>query len=274
MRKLKLMLMQILLLKVALHNQRSFYQDFWFFSFSYSLYIHLYLIILEIWYNFNIFLIYLSGDNDMNKKFSSGLAVILPNKRVNLFVIFIILLGIVSGTLFLLALNETDKELVVNQITNFMTNINDNNINNFNAFKNGIVENLIFVILIWVLGMSIIGIIFNIFAVYLKGFMVGFTLSSFFLVYKFKGLLAGSIYLIPSGIIYIIISLILGVYSVMLTAYLWKVIFLKDKSNSVSRFLKKYFLILIICIILVLVSSLCEAYVIPSLLKLAIKVFI
>lgn len=210
----------------------------------------------------------------MNKKINSGLAIILPNKKINLFVFFVIVLGIISGTIFLLALNETDKELVVNQITNFIVNINDNNINNFNAFKNCIVENLIFIVLIWILGMSIIGVIFNIFIIYLKGFVVGFTVSSFFLVYKYKGLLAGLIYIFPTSIINILITLILGVYSIILTVYLWRVIFIKDKSNNISKFLKKYLLILIICIIMAVMASICESYLIPALLKLVIKVFI
>lgn len=210
----------------------------------------------------------------MNKKINSGLAIILPNKKINLFVLFIIILGIISGTIFLLALNETDKELVINQITNFITNINANNINNLEAFKNCFIENIIFVLLIWILGMSIIGIIFNIFAIYLKGFVLGFTISSFFIVYEYKGLIGGAIYLIPSGIINILTTLIVGVYSIILTIYLWRVIFLKDKTNSISRFLKKYLLILVICIMLILFSSLCESYLIPALLKLFIKVFI
>lgn len=210
----------------------------------------------------------------MNKKFNSGLAIILPNKKINLFVIFIIILGVVSGTIFLLALNETDKELIANQITNFMVNINENSISNINALKNSLIENLIFVILIWVLGMSIIGIIFNIFAIYLKGFILGFTISSFFWLYKYKGFLVSGIYLIPSGIINILIALIVGAYSIMLTVHLWKVIFMKDKSNNITKFLKKYLLILLICIVLVGISSLFESYLLPSLLKLMIKLFI
>ena len=206
----------------------------------------------------------------MNKKINSGLAIILPNKKINLFVLFIIILGIISGTIFLLALNETDKELVIKQITNFVTNINDNNINNLLAFKNCFIENIIFVLLMWILGMSIIGIIFNIFAIYLKGFILGFTISSFFLIYEYKGLLGGAIYLIPGGIINILIALILGVYSIILTIYLWRVIFLKDKTNNIGRFLKKYFLILLICIILITITSICESYLVPSLFKLFI----
>lgn len=210
----------------------------------------------------------------MNKKLSSGLAIILPNKKINIFVFFVIVLGIISGTIFLLAINQNDKELVVNQITNFISNINDNNINNFNSFKNSLLENIIFVLIIWILGMSIIGIIFNIFIIYLKGFTLGFTISSFFLIYKYKGLLLGIIYLVPSMIINIIVALIIGVYSIILTTYLWKIIFMKDKSNSLSKFLKKYMLILLICIILIIISSLCESYLFPALIKLVIKMFI
>lgn len=210
----------------------------------------------------------------MNKKFSSGLAILLPNKRINLFIIFIIGLGIISGSIFLVSLNNTDKELVIEHIKTFMENINTNNINNLSAFKNVFTENMIFTILIWLFGMSIIGIIFNVFLVYFKGFILGFTVSSFFLVYKYKGLLAGLIYIFPTSIINILVTLLLGVYSSMLAIYLWKVIFLKDKTIVLSRYLRKYLLILIICIILVTISSVTEGYLIPALLKLGIKLFI
>lgn len=210
----------------------------------------------------------------MNKKFNSGLAIILPNKRVNLFIIFVILLGIISGSIFLMILNENDKTLVINQISTFISNINSNNINNFGAFKNAIYENLVFVILIWILGMSMIGIIINIFLVYMKGFILGFSVSSLFLVYKYKGLLASVIYVFPTSIINVITTIIISVYSILFTINLWKIIFLRDHTNSMGRFLKKYLLVLFICLLLCLVSSLSEAYLIPSLLKLIIKLFI
>jgi len=210
----------------------------------------------------------------MNKKFNSGLAIILPNKKFNLFVIFVIVLGIISGSIFLMVLNDTDKTLVVNQINNFFSNVNSNNINNFEAFKNSIIENFIFVVLTWVFGMSIIGILVNIFLVYLKGFIVGFTISSFLLTFKYKGIIASVIYVLPSALISILSILIITIYSVLFTIYLWKVIFLKDKSNNISKFLKKYFIILIISILMILVSSLLESYLVPSLLKLVIKLFI
>lgn len=187
---------------------------------------------------------------------------------------FIIILGIISGSLFLVVLKDTDHNLVIEKINTFFTNINTNNINNIEAFKNAFIENIIFVILIWILGMSIIGIIINIFIIYLKGFIIGFSLSSFFLVYKYKGLLAALIYVFPTSIINILVCLLLGVYSVLFTINLWKIIFLKEKNYNMKKFIKKYFLLLILCIILILISSLTEGFLVPSLLKLVIKLFI
>ncbi len=210
----------------------------------------------------------------MNKKLNSGLALILPNKKVNLFVIFIVVLGIISGSLFLMVLNENDKSEVINEISTFMTNINTNNINNLNSFKNSLIEGMILIILSWILGMSIIGVIFNIFFIYMKSFTIGFSISSFILVYKYKGILSSLIYVIPSQLINILIILILGVYTLLFSKYLFKMIFLKDKTVNLGKFFKKYVLVFGICIILCLVSSLCEAYLLPSLLKVIIKLFI
>lgn len=210
----------------------------------------------------------------MNKKLNSGLALILPNKKLNLFVIFIVILGIISGSLFLMVLNDNDKSEVINEISTFMTNINTNNINNLNSFKNSLIEGMILIILSWILGMSIIGVIFNIFFIYMKSFTIGFSISSFILVYKYKGILSSLIYVIPSQLINILIILILGVYTLLFSKYLFKMIFLKDKTVNLGKFFKKYVLVFGICIILCLVSSLCEAYLLPSLLKVMIKLFI
>lgn len=210
----------------------------------------------------------------MNKKLNSGLALILPNKKVNLFVIFIVILGIISGSLFLMVLNDNDKSEVINEISTFMTNINTNNINNLNSFKNSLIEGMILIILSWILGMSIIGVIFNIFFIYMKSFTIGFSISSFILVYKYKGILSSLIYVIPSQLINILIILILGVYTLLFSKYLFKMIFLKDKTVNLGKFFKKYVLVFGICIILCVISALCEAYLLPSLLKVMIKLFI
>ena len=76
----------------------------------------------------------------MNKKLSDGLAIIMPNKKINLFVIFMLILGIISGCIFLMTIKDADKDIIINQINNFIKNINDNQINNNRGFLNSLYE--------------------------------------------------------------------------------------------------------------------------------------
>ena len=99
----------------------------------------------------------------MKNKLHSIPSIILPDKRINLFTIFIILLGIISGSIFLVVLKDTDKDIIVSKLNVFMSSIDSNEINNLQAFKNSLIENSIYVILVWILGLSMIGIVINIF---------------------------------------------------------------------------------------------------------------
>ena len=91
----------------------------------------------------------------MNKKITRIKDIIFPGKKTNYFVLTILILGVISGSIFLMVLNETDKANVINQIQTFFTNINSSNINSGLAFKNSIITNLVYITLIWIFGMEI-----------------------------------------------------------------------------------------------------------------------
>ena len=99
----------------------------------------------------------------MNTKIKNIITTIIPNKKINYFTFIVVTLGIVTGSIFLVLINQNDKSSVITQITNFMSNINTNNIDSVQALKNSLFNNFVYIILIWILGMSIIGIIFNVF---------------------------------------------------------------------------------------------------------------
>ena len=209
----------------------------------------------------------------MNAKLKKIINTIIPNKKINYFTIFIITLGIISGAIFLVLINENDKSSVITQISNFICNINNNNISSVQALKNSLFTNFTYVLLIWILGMSIIGIIFNIFLIYIKGFVLGFSISSFIYVYGIKGTLASLIYIFPHQLMNVFVIIILGIYSVTFTKNLYRQI-IGDKNNELKSFLKKYFYILIISAIITLISSFIESFVTPAVFKLIINLFI
>ncbi len=206
------------------------------------------------------------------KKKKKLIELIFPNKKTNYFATTTLLLGVISGSIFLTTLNKTDKNNVILKIQSFISNINNNTINNVQALKNSLIINYTFVIIIWILGLTIIGILFNIFLTYIKGFITGFSISSILITYKYKGIIASILYLFPSTILNIIVVLTLTIYSISFSRSLLSII-INKKSNK-KLILKQYVVILIICIILSFISSLLEVYLFPYLLKKICSIYL
>lgn len=199
--------------------------------------------------------------------------LILPNKKINFFVSTILILGILSGAIFLMMSNEADKSSVVKQIQTFFTNISTNSIDNGLALRNSLTINYIFVGTLWILGLSMIGVLVNIFLTYIKGFLVGFSVASIFFTYGYKGILASILYTFPSQILNIIVVIVLSIYSIMFANNLFHMIFSKKNMNN-RTMLKKYFVILMGCIIISFISSILEVYLFPNILKLVISFYV
>lgn len=198
--------------------------------------------------------------------------LILPNKKINFFVITILLLGILSGAIFLMMSSETDKNSVITQIETFFANVSKGSIDNGLALRNSLIINYLFVGGIWVLGLSMIGVLVNIFLTYIKGFLVGFSIASIFLTYQARGLVAVLFYTFPTQILNLLVVGILCIYSIMFSHSLLKVII--SKNGHCRVMLKKYLVIFMFCIILSFFSSILEVYVFPNLLKLFISIYI
>ena len=128
----------------------------------------------------------------MTNKYSKIKSIIFPSKKINFFVTTILFLGVISGAIFSNIIDLNDKKLVIEKIQLFITNIDNQTINSLTVFKNSILTNISYSIIVWILGLTIVGIIINIFILYLKGFIFGFSLSAFILTYSYKGIITFS----------------------------------------------------------------------------------
>lgn len=209
----------------------------------------------------------------MLKRYNIINRTIFPNKKINIFVIIVLFLGVIAGSIFATIISINDKTLVIDKIKLFIDNINSNSLDSILIFKNSITINYIYVLLIWVLGMTIIGIIINIFLVFLKGFIFSFSIGSFILTYGYKGITLSLLYLIFGQLLNIMVILIIAIYSIMFTMKLLTLI-IKNNNLNITRFFKNYGLILLIVIILSAISALSEAFILPALVKLIIKLFV
>lgn len=209
----------------------------------------------------------------MNMKKTKLSDIILPSKKINYFVVTILLFGVISGSIFLVILDSGDKSGTVLQIQTFISNLSNNKVDGGLALRSSLIINYIFVGLIWGLGLSIIGIIFNIFLTYIKGFVVGFSVASIFVTYNYKGILMALLYLFPHQILNVIVVCVLTIYSIMFSLNLLEIIVTKKVKKNYNM-LKRYVVILLFSIIISFISSLLEVYLFPNLLKIIIDLYV
>ena len=184
-------------------------------------------------------------------------------KKEIIFLLIILLSGIISGSLYTTILTNSDKDEIIKYINNFINQINNNNLN---IFIDTIKSNTIFILIIWILGISAIGIPINIYLFFIKNFIIGFSLSSFILKYKIKGILLGLIYIFPHYIINIFIYALLLIFSIDFSKKIIKSLNSKKGINFNKTF-KRYIVILILSIVIIILTAALEAYLMPYLIK-------
>lgn len=192
----------------------------------------------------------------------------IKKRKIFLIICIIILISIIIGILYLAMLNKEGKEIVFNTINTYFKDLNSSKAIN-NNLVNVLKNNIILTGIMWFLGVSLVGVIFEVLFLILKGFSLGFSISSFIYVFKFKGIYIGLVYLLPS-IFNLLIYLILGFFAINYSIYLYKYLF-KNASINLSLLMKKYLKVLVLSLILLIISSVIEVFLIPNVLKLFTK---
>lgn len=185
---------------------------------------------------------------------------------MSLFIIFII--GIVFGSIYISVLDNNNKKVVMDSVKNYVYSFNKIDFSSrILIFKNSLFKNLSYFISIWILGISIIGLPIIVVMTFFKAFVTGFSISSIFALYKFKGILGIIFYMFPSNILFILYALFLGAYSIDLSIKLFKNVIHK-RSFNFNYYMNKYFLLLLISILLSIIIALFDAFLSPVLFKL------
>ena len=179
-------------------------------------------------------------------------SILFPSKSISTFIISFFIIGIISGSIFLICLSTGDKTIVNTELRGIISG------NLTGSIKNTLTINLLYIISIFILGISTIGLVFNGFIVYLKGFVTGFCVSSMIYIYKVKGLLLGLIYLIPHNIINILIILSLSIYSIIFSLGIIKQ--LTGKRINTINLLKRYTFIFLVSLGVIILTSIIEVY--------------
>lgn len=192
------------------------------------------------------------------------------NKNLFVFLVVIIAVGIAAGSIFVTVLNNEDKVMVSDYLNNFLNNLNSNNLNYSGTLVNTLIFTLGGALLIWLLGISVIGFILILLFLFIKAFALGFSIGSIIINFNFKGILIALVYIVPHHIINMMVFLLISSYALILSYRLINS-FTKKKSFEFKGIFNKYLFVLGFSLIILLISVLYEVYGAPKLINLIVS---
>lgn len=202
------------------------------------------------------------------KKFMDKLREIIKcNKKLIIFLVVVSIVALVFGSIFTVMLNSNDKQLITEYINNFMNNLSGNNLNYVGALKNGFASYLTFIIIIWLLGISVVGMPIILFMYFSKIFVLGFSISAIISNYGIKGCLLSFAYIFPHQIINLIVYTILTLYSLKVAGKIMYCIIKKQKLDF-KIILHNYSYVLLGTIVSSILMILLEVYITPKFISI------
>ena len=192
------------------------------------------------------------------------------NKKLSYCMAIITVVSLISGIMFTFILKESDYNKVTESLNTFMESVINNELNYGLSLKSNLVTNIIYVFIIWGLGISFIGLPIILFLYFIKVFSIGFTISSIMLNYGLKGLVYSFIYIFPHNILNVFIFGFLSLYSVIYSFRLSSSFF-KKESIDFKPILNKHKYVLLVALLGVIITSLYGTYIMPYMLKIVLK---
>lgn len=155
------------------------------------------------------------------------------SKKMYVFMLIILIIGIITGIVFVIMLDEATKEILFLNINEFLQNFSNTNINS------GLMH-LVILSSLLILSIFLVGGPLLIFYMFYNGFSIGFVVSSITYIFGIKGMFYGSIYILISRLVYIIVLIIFNVNLFkIIKCNIDSLVYKKSNKESLSVFYKR-----------------------------------
>lgn len=189
----------------------------------------------------------------------------IKKRKLLVILLFITVISFIMGTLFISILSDNNQVLIKESIISYFNGIKTGDFTYLKSLYSILSSNLIMALFIWIMGISIVGILLVVLLLIYYSFITGFSLVSILYTYGFKGILVSIIYMIPE-VINLFVLFVLSYYSISFSILLFNYLFRKKDINRkvvVARYLKY----LIISLGIFIITSLISVFIIPNILK-------
>lgn len=202
----------------------------------------------------------------MNRNQSLQLYV-KENLSLYLFVSVIFITGVIFGAVMVNALSLEQKQEIMRYLGNFFSSVDQGGFMETNAsFQQSFAMHIKWILIIWILGMSVIGLPLILVLDFLKGVLIGFTVGYLVGQLSWKGLLFALVSVAPQNLVIIPALLICSVTAMAFSIHMVKHRFMTRKGAFYEPFMRYSATILVSGVLLAGVA-LFEAHISPVMMK-------
>lgn len=181
-------------------------------------------------------------------------------------IVLLLLLGLIAGNYMATHLNTGVKGHLLEMIDNYLRSQQIDAVGSFEIWAGAFINQLQTVLLIWFLGLTVIGLPLILALIFVRGLSLGFTVGFLIQEKAGAGVLMTLLTIFPQNLVYIPMTVVWAVIAINFSLFL--VQGRLKASVSLGRSLAIYCAWLLICSLIILAGSLIEAYLSPRLLGL------
>ncbi|AVD56357.1 MULTISPECIES: stage II sporulation protein M [Heyndrickxia] len=198
---------------------------------------------------------------------------IRENSSIYAFVIALFLMGVIFGAVIVNSLSIAQKEDLFFYLKQFFGQVSTGKLAApEDLFRSSFLHNLKFLGLIWLLGISIIGLPLILVLLFLKGLVVGFSIGFLVNQMKWGGFLLSFVTVLPQNLLIIPLFIFTSVMAVMFSLNLIRKIFMKQAAHfAFFQLFLRYCTALLAVFIASLAAACIEAYLSPQLMQAVMK---
>ncbi|WRP05145.1 stage II sporulation protein M [Rossellomorea aquimaris] len=214
----------------------------------------------------------------MRKKVSNSNPLVQhvqAHSSIYLFIITLFLMGIIFGAIVVNSLSFAQKEDLYFYLSKFFSEMEDGSMTSAEElFRQSFLHNVKYLGLMWLLGISIIGLPLIFVLLFMKGVVVGFSVGFLVNQMGWSGFLLSFVSVLPQNIIIIPAFIFIGAISASFSLTLIRKIFMRQTSSmqfQMIPFLSRYVIFLVVAIGIVTIAASIEAYLSPNLMEAVIS---
>ncbi|UAC47144.1 stage II sporulation protein M [Bacillus aquiflavi] len=197
---------------------------------------------------------------------------IQEHSSIYLFVVVLFSIGVIFGAVVVNSLNFTQKEDLFYYLSQFFGQVSNGEVaSNKELLLQSLFHNSKFIGLMWILGVSVIGLPVILILLFIKGMVVGFTVGFLVNQMGWSGFWLAFVSILPQNLIIVPVFIVTASLSITLSLKMIRKQFMKTYNQPVAPLFVRYFFSFVIAVMFFSIAAGIEAYLSPVLMKSVIS---